>query len=253
MRTFLPPCFSRIGDAFFGLLDVTPPSGTSGRRRRGAATAHTRSTTSSPTGNAPAGREHRPHRLRQRGGRERLGERLDRVGELGRAGRPCRRGTAARGTARWPPRGSPPPAACPASSIPMPANATVPDQEQEHDGGDQAAGGVPAQRDAGERRSRSPGRSSSTSTLSVLAREQPGARQRRRAEALQHAVAAFVAGGDPEAHHRARHHRQREHAGHQEVDRVLVASCSPRRPTRRTRGCRAGSPASPAGSRRAAT
>ena len=54
-----------------------------------------------------------------------------------------------------------------------------------------------------------------------LRREQPAARQRRRAEALQHAVAPFVAGRDPEAHHRRRHHREREHAGHEEVDRVL--------------------------------
>ena len=64
-----------------------------------------------------------------------------------RAGTPCRRGTAARGTARWRRRGSPRPAACPPCSMPMPANATVPTQQQA-DRGDEPAGRVPAERDA---------------------------------------------------------------------------------------------------------
>ena len=54
-----------------------------------------------------------------------------------------------------------------------------------------------------------------------LGREQPAARERRRAEPLQHAVAALEAGRDPERHHRRGHHRERQHAGHEEVDRVL--------------------------------
>ena len=53
-----------------------------------------------------------------------------------------------------------------------------------------------------------------------LGRQQPSSTQRRRAEALEHPVAALEPGGDAERHHRGRHHGQGDDARRHEVDRV---------------------------------
>ena len=52
-----------------------------------------------------------------------------------------------------------------------------------------------------------------------LGSEQTGPAERRRAQPLQHPVAALEAGGDPERDHGRRHDGQRQDAGYEEVDR----------------------------------
>ena len=90
----------------------------------------------------------------------------------------------------------------PAMSIPMPANAMVPTSrsaERERARGDDVLHptAMPVS-DDGDRLD-----DLEHEHVERLGGEQPGARQRRRPEALQHAVVPLVAGGDPEAHHRA--------------------------------------------------
>ena len=108
----------------------------------------------------------------------------------------------------------------PAISMPMPANAIVPSSSSP------TAGTIPT---GTSQPSATPTATTSTTcttssarTVAVLAIEQSAARQRRRAEPLEHAVAALEAGRDAERHHRRRHDRERQHAGHEEVDRVRV-------------------------------
>ena len=64
--------------------------------------------------------------------------------------------------------------------------------------------------------------SSTVTTVRVLAVEQPGPAERRGPQPLEHPVAPLEAGGDPEADHGGRHHRQGQHPGHQEVERMLA-------------------------------
>ena len=55
-----------------------------------------------------------------------------------------------------------------------------------------------------------------------LGAQQAGPAQRRRAEALEDAVAALESGGDAQRDHRRRHHGQGQDPGHEEVDGLLV-------------------------------
>jgi hypothetical protein len=54
-----------------------------------------------------------------------------------------------------------------------------------------------------------------------LGEQQAGPGQRRGAEAFQHAVAAFVPGGDRLSGERGGHHRQSQHAGHHVPEAVV--------------------------------
>ena len=221
----------------------------------------------------PAGRgergEHRPRDEHDElAGRERLRRehRPHGVGERGRRAAPWRRPGARRAASTsgyaMPPRNSSTrnsalaaarfasARSVPAMSRPMPANATVPMSSRP------SAGSIPP---GTSQPSAMPVTTMSNAEMSSksehdrgLGREQSAARQRRRAEPLQHAVAPFEAGRDAERHHRGGHDRERQHAGHEEVDRIARSrSGSSCRPWRRTRGCRAGPRASRSGSRRA--
>ena len=63
-------------------------------------------------------------------------------------------------------------------------------------------------------------RTSTTNTVDDLRREQPGPRERRAAEPLQHAVVALVAGRDPEVDEAGGHDGQRQRARDEERERV---------------------------------
>ena len=91
--------------------------------------------------------------------------------------------------------------------------------EEEHHRGENPRAGAPTERDPHDHNDR---RLCQLDEQDVgrLRGEQAATRQRCRAQPLQDAVAAFVAGGDAEADHRRRHHRQREHARNEEVDRI---------------------------------
>ena len=138
-----------------------------------------------------------------------------------RAAAPRRRRPAAAGRRGWPRPAWPRPAAAPASSSPSEAKAAVPSTTV----GDArrrapARGGrVPAQRERDRRRSRATWSGLDEQQRADLAEQQPGARQGRGAEPLEHAVAALEAGGDRQGGEGGRHDRQREHAGGEHVDR----------------------------------
>ena len=106
----------------------------------------------------------------------------------------------------------------PASSIPMPANAMVPSSRSATaatsppDGSHPNAIPVDHDGDGLDHLQRQ--------HVERLGAQEPAARQRRGAEALQHAVSALVTRRDAEAHHRRRHHGEREDTGHEEVDRM---------------------------------
>ena len=82
-------------------------------------------------------------------------------------------------------------------------------------------GRVPAEGEADRRRSRRSAAPRRAAAPPTLPSEQPGAGERGGAEPLDDAVPPLEAGRDRQRGERRRHHRQREHAGGEDVDRTV--------------------------------